>query len=121
MGSRGLHPHTQGCETTLDVVDISPHSTTGAHVDEQQQILVQGLDKPQQPLHIIGYLNLWQATSLLRQQVGLANEGLHSLQEGVSNYYYLLLSFTVDLYSGMASHPRGRLLPSPSARAMKLF
>lgn len=77
MGCHGLQPRTQRCEATLDMVDISPHSTTGAHGDEQQQIIVQGLDKPHQSLHIIWYLSLWQATSLLRQQVGMADGGLH--------------------------------------------
>ena len=36
----GLHSHAQSCEAVLDMVDISPHSTTGPHVDEQQQVIV---------------------------------------------------------------------------------
>lgn len=62
MVSHALHPHIQSCEATLDMVDISSHSTTCAHVDEQQHTTIQRLDKPQQSLYIIWYLSLWQAS-----------------------------------------------------------
>lgn len=99
----------------------SPHSTTGVHVHEQQQKIIQGLDKSHKPLHITWYLGLRQATSL-REQTEQADGGIPFPWERVSSYYCLLLSFDADFISGLAALALiCSFLLSQSTRAMKPF
>lgn len=53
----------------LQTVRISPGTVIGAHVEEQQEVIIQGPFKPRQPLWNVPDLNSQLAANIPRQQV----------------------------------------------------
>lgn len=80
------------------VVDIPTHSSTSAHVHEQQQKIIQGLDTSFKSVSS----GIWASG---KQQVSLESKqdwGLHSSWERLSNSRCLLLAFGVAFQSWLA-------------------
>lgn len=73
----GSHALTQSHVVMLNTLQVSPSSSIGVHLEEQQGLTIWGLDKPHRSFHSIPDLSPQQAANLPRQQFRSVDGDLH--------------------------------------------
>ena len=96
----------------LDPLKVSLSRITGASTDEQQKVVIWGLEEPQHSLHDV--LGCRQTASPWKQDVWLAEKCLHCVQKGAPHLHYMVHSVGSTSVNLFINHGQLRCLFSPS-------